>query len=64
VLATDLADEANALPDMLRARLLFLAEFTLLNGGRALKGRRAPTRPDRHQHGRDARPFGRRWHIR
>jgi flagellar protein FlaF len=37
VLATDLADEANALPDMLRARLLFLAEFTLLNGGRALK---------------------------
>jgi flagellar protein FlaF len=37
VLATDLADEANGLPDILRARLLFLAEFTLLNGSRALK---------------------------
>jgi flagellar protein FlaF len=37
VLATDLADPANALPDTLRARLMFLAEFTLLNGGPALK---------------------------
>ena len=37
VLATDLADAANGLPDTLRARLLFLAEFTLLNGGRALR---------------------------
>jgi flagellar protein FlaF len=37
VLATDLADDANALPDTLRARLMFLAEFTLLNGGKALK---------------------------
>ncbi len=37
VLATDLADDANALPDMLRARLLYLAEYTLLTGGRALE---------------------------
>lgn len=37
VLATDLADDANGLPETLRARLMFLAEFALLSGSRALK---------------------------
>lgn len=43
VLATDLADDANGLPDTLRARLLFLAEFTLLTGGHALREEGAMT---------------------
>jgi flagellar protein FlaF len=37
ILAVDLADKANGLPPPLRARLIYLAEFSLLNSGRALR---------------------------
>ena len=37
ILATDLAAEGNALPDALKAQLLYLAEFSLLQSGKALR---------------------------
>jgi flagellar protein FlaF len=37
MLATDLAAEGNALPDALKARLMYLAEFSLLHSSRALR---------------------------
>jgi len=37
LLATDLADPENALPQSLRAQLLYLAEFSLLQSGQALR---------------------------
>lgn len=36
-LATDLANDGNALPEGLRAQLLYLAEFSLLNSSTALR---------------------------
>lgn len=40
-LALDLAGEANGLPEMLRARLLYLAEFSLLSCSAALRDKAA-----------------------
>lgn len=37
-LAADVADEGNALPRDLRARLFYLAEFTRVHSARVLKG--------------------------
>lgn len=38
ILALDVVDENNALPDTLRARILYLAEFTDIHTGRVLAG--------------------------
>lgn len=40
-LALDLANDANGLPEMLRARLLYLAEFSLLSCSKALRDKSA-----------------------
>lgn len=41
-LAVDLADEGNALPRDLRARLFYLAEFTRVHTGRVLSSHASP----------------------
>jgi flagellar protein FlaF len=38
-LAADVADDANPLPEELRARIFYLAEFTAAHSGRVLRGR-------------------------
>lgn len=38
-LAADVADAGNPLPDDLRARIFYLAEFTAAHSGRVLRGR-------------------------
>lgn len=38
ILAIDVANEKNALPELLRARIFYLAEFTDIHTGRVLKG--------------------------
>ena len=38
LLATDVADDANALPDLLRAQIAYLAEFTLQHAPKVLNG--------------------------
>lgn len=38
ILAADVADRANPLPGELRARILYLAEFTRLHSGKVLSG--------------------------
>jgi flagellar protein FlaF len=38
-LAADVADNANPLPEDLRARIFYLAEFTAAHSGRVLRGR-------------------------
>ena len=38
LLAANVADDDNALPDMLRARILYLAEFSLQHSGKVLAG--------------------------
>ena len=38
VLAADVAEEDNPLPDMLRARILYLAEFTVHHTRKVLRG--------------------------
>ena len=42
ILALDVADENNPLPEMLRARILYLAEFTDIHTGRVLAGKASP----------------------
>ena len=37
-LASDVAEPGNGLPDLLRARLYYLAEFTTVHSGRVLAG--------------------------
>lgn len=37
-LAADVGSEGNALPDMLRARLIYLAEFTMVHSRKILAG--------------------------
>jgi flagellar protein FlaF len=41
-LAVDVADEENALPDALRARILYLAEFTRVHTRKILRGMASP----------------------
>jgi flagellar protein FlaF len=41
-LAVDVADEENALPDALRARILYLAEFTRAHTRKILRGTASP----------------------
>jgi flagellar protein FlaF len=38
ILATDVADAGNPLPDALRARIFYLAEFTRLHSSKVLNG--------------------------
>jgi len=38
-LAADVADQGNPLPEELRARIFYLAEFTAAHTGRVLRGR-------------------------
>lgn len=38
-LAVDVADPGNALPEDLRARILYLAEFTRMHTGKVLRGK-------------------------
>jgi len=38
-LAADVAEESNPLPEELRARIFYLAEFTAAHSGRVLRGR-------------------------
>jgi flagellar protein FlaF len=40
-LAVDLAGDGNGLPETLRARLIYLAEFSLLNSSKALRDKAA-----------------------
>ena len=42
ILATDVADPANPLPAPLRARLVYLAEFTRVHSGRVLREGASP----------------------
>ena len=42
ILATDVADPANPLPPALRARLVYLAEFTRVHSGRVLREDASP----------------------
>lgn len=42
ILATDVADPANPLPSALRARLVYLAEFTRVHSGKVLREGASP----------------------
>ncbi|MEM8791513.1 MAG: flagellar biosynthesis regulator FlaF [Pseudomonadota bacterium] len=42
VIATDVADERNGLPDLLRARLVYLSEFTRAHTRKVLDGDETP----------------------
>lgn len=42
ILAADVADPANPLPPALRARIVYLAEFTRVHSGKVLRGGASP----------------------